>query len=77
MTSPVSPPPPAGGGGKGPSSAVRIALIGAIVVGVGVGAFVIGRKSGGGGSSGPAFSSGEPKGPPTAGATVEGMPEVS
>ncbi|WP_199727935.1 hypothetical protein [Corallococcus sp. CA049B] len=76
MTSPVSPPPPAGGGGKGPSSAVRIALIGAIVVGVGVGAFVIGRKSGGGGS-GPAFSSGEPKGPPTAGATVEGMPEMT
>ena len=77
MTSPVSPPPPAGGGGKGPSSAVRIALIGAIVVGVGVGAFVIGRKSSGGGGSGPAFSSGEPKGPPSAGATVEGMPEVS
>ncbi|NNB91224.1 hypothetical protein [Corallococcus exiguus] len=78
MTSPVSPPPPAGGGGKGPSSAVRIALIGAIVVGVGVGAFVIGRKSsGGGGGSGPAFSSGEPKGPPSAGATVEGMPEAS
>ncbi|MBN8229671.1 hypothetical protein JYK02_19350 [Corallococcus macrosporus] len=77
MTSPVSPPPPpAGGGGKGPSSAVRIALIGALVVGVGVGAFVIGRKSGGGGGSGPAFSSGEPKGPPTAGATVEGMPDV-
>ncbi|MBZ4330789.1 hypothetical protein [Corallococcus sp. AS-1-12] len=76
MTSPVSPPPPAGGGGKGPSSAARIALIGALVVGVGVGAFVLGRKSGGGGS-GPAFSSGEPKGPPTAGATVEGMPEVS
>ncbi|AFE03533.1 hypothetical protein COCOR_00510 [Corallococcus coralloides DSM 2259] len=77
MTSPVSPPPPAGGGGKGRSSAVRIALIGAIVVGVGVGAFVIGRKSSGGGGSGPAFSSGAPKGPPTAGATVEGMPEVS
>ncbi|RKG58553.1 hypothetical protein D7V80_37910 [Corallococcus sp. CA054B] len=76
MTSPVSPPPPAGGGGKGRSSAVRIALIGAIVAGVGVGAFVIGRKSSGGGS-GPAFSSGAPKGPPTAGATVEGMPEVS
>ncbi|WP_223641637.1 hypothetical protein [Corallococcus sp. EGB] len=76
MTSPVSPPPPAGGGGKGPSSAVRIALIGALVVGVGVGAFVIGRRSGGSGSSGPAFSSGEPKGPPSAGASVEGMPEV-
>lgn len=75
MTSPVSPPPPAGGGGKGPSSTARIALIGALVVGVGVGAFVIGRKSGGGGS-GPAFSSGEPKGPPSAGASVEGMPEV-
>ncbi|RKI03796.1 hypothetical protein D7Y04_02190 [Corallococcus sp. AB038B] len=77
MTSPVSPPPPAGGGGKGPSSAVRIALIGAIVVGVGVGAFVIGRKSSGGGGSGPAFSSGGPKGPPSAGATVEGMPEMT
>ncbi|RKG88296.1 hypothetical protein D7V88_14575 [Corallococcus terminator] len=73
MTSPVSPPPPAKG--PGPSPAVRIALVGALVVGVGVGAFVLGRR-GSGGSSGPAFSSGERQGPPTAGATVEGMPEV-
>ncbi|MCY1046542.1 hypothetical protein OV208_34880 [Corallococcus sp. bb12-1] len=73
MTSPVSPPPPAKG--PGPSSAVRIALVGALVVGVGVGAFVLGRR-GSGGSSGPAFSSGERQGPPSAGATVEGMPEV-
>lgn len=73
MTSPVSPPPPAKG--PGPSSAVRIALVGALVVGVGVGAFVLGRK-GSGGSSGPAFSSGERQGPPSAGATVEGMPDV-
>ncbi|CAM3612570.1 hypothetical protein [Corallococcus soli] len=72
MTSPVSPPPPSKG--PGPSSAVRVALVGALVVGVGVGAFVLGRGSGG--SSGPAFSSGERQGPPSAGATVEGMPEV-
>lgn len=75
MTSPVSPPPAPKR--PGPSSAVRIALIGALVVGVGVGAFVLGRRGAGGEDrTGPAFSSGDPKGPPSAGATVEGMPEV-
>ncbi|WP_199728824.1 hypothetical protein [Corallococcus sp. CA053C] len=76
MTSPVSPPPPQG---QGPSSksAVRIALVGALVVGVGVGAFVLGRRGSGGGSgSGTAFTSGERQGPPSAGASVEGMPEL-
>lgn len=74
MTSPVSPPPPQG---KGPTSkpAVRIALVGALVVGVGVGAFVLGRRGSGSGS-GTTFSSGERQGPPSAGASVEGMPEL-
>jgi hypothetical protein len=74
MTSPVSPPPPKA---KGSSSAVRIALVGALVVGVGVGAFVLGRKGGGGsGGPGPAFAVGGSNRPPSAGAVVEGMPDV-
>ncbi|MBJ6760242.1 hypothetical protein JGU66_05670 [Myxococcaceae bacterium JPH2] len=84
MTSPTSPsgtPPPAappsgprkaGGPPKGVFIAAGAVLIGALVAG----AFVMGRRSGTGSGSGSSFSTGERQGPPTAGATVEGMPEV-
>ncbi|WP_224247502.1 hypothetical protein [Hyalangium gracile] len=68
---PASPPP-----GKGASKAILVALVTVLVSGAVVGAFVLGRRSGGPGGSGDssqASGSSEP-GIPSAGATVEGMP---
>lgn len=69
---PAAPPPP-----SGPPKGLLIALVAVLVVGAGVGAFFLGRRTAGpgGGSSSP-FTTGERQGPPTAGATVEGLPEV-
>lgn len=67
---PASPPPK-----SGLPKAVLIALVTVVVSGVGVGAFVLGRRTAGPGSSsteGPRSSG--PAGVPSAGATVEGMP---
>lgn len=68
---PVPPPPD-----RGIPKAILVALVTVVVSGVGVGAFVLGRRSVGSGADGtPEDSSSGPPRIPSAGATVEGMPE--
>lgn len=73
-TPPSAPPPASPPPGGGASKAILVAVITVLVSGAVVGAFVLGRRSGGPGSSGPTGTSSSGPGIASAGATVEGMP---